>query len=318
MDERALAALLRRQAGVVSRRQVFALGAQPHDLRRWVRRRELAVILPGCLVDHTGVPTWLQRAWAAVLACEPAALGQESALAAATEKGRREGHPGPIQVVVESDRSLRGLPGVQITRRRDLSRRVLWQAAPPRLRPEDAALDLAAAAADELAAVAALTGVCGDRLTTSARLKAALEARCQLRRGRWMRQVISDIESGTHSVLEHAYLSLVERPHGLPRGHRQVRAEGAGGTVIRDVGYPWPVVVELDGRAHHGSWEQREHDLDRDLELAGLGVLTVRLSYGQVLDRPCATAVQVAAVLAQRGWTGQPNRCSPNCAVGHP
>lgn len=315
MDAEALAALVRRQSGVLSRRQALALGAEQHDIRRWVRRREYAVILPGCLVDHTGPVTWLQRAWAAVLVCEPAALGLESALVAATESGRRDGHPGPIKVVVDVDRVVRAAPGVEITRRRDLSRRVLWQAAPPRLRPEEAALDCAARAADELSAVAVLAEACGNRLTTAVRLAAALDARSQLRRGRWLRRVIADLEQGTHSVLEHAYLTRVERPHGLPRGHRQARDQSESGTVFRDVAYDKLLVVELDGRAFHDSLTQRDRDLVRDLELAGTGGLTVRLGYGQVLNRSCATAAGVAAVLRQRGWPGRPTRCGPTCAI---
>ena len=61
--------ILAAQHGVVSRAQALARGLAPHDLRRLVRRRELAVLHPGVYVDHTGEPTWLQQAWAAVLAC---------------------------------------------------------------------------------------------------------------------------------------------------------------------------------------------------------------------------------------------------------
>ena len=39
--------LLLAQAGVVSRAQALQVGLQPHDLRRLVRRRELAPLLPG-------------------------------------------------------------------------------------------------------------------------------------------------------------------------------------------------------------------------------------------------------------------------------
>lgn len=62
-----LASLLAPQCGVVSRRQALDRGLQPNDLRRLERRRDLVRVLPRVYVDHTGAPTWLQRAWAAVL-----------------------------------------------------------------------------------------------------------------------------------------------------------------------------------------------------------------------------------------------------------
>jgi hypothetical protein len=41
----------------------------------------------------------------------------------------------------------------------------------------------------------------------------------------------------------------------------------------------------------------------------------VRLSYGQVFDRPCWTAARVARVLRHHGWTGCARPCRPDCAV---
>ncbi|MGI8522565.1 MAG: hypothetical protein ACR2K3_04535 [Nocardioides sp.] len=61
--------LLAVQSGVVSRAQVLAAGGTDADLARLVRRRELVRLHEGVFVDHTGQPTWQQRAWAAVLCC---------------------------------------------------------------------------------------------------------------------------------------------------------------------------------------------------------------------------------------------------------
>jgi hypothetical protein len=59
--ERGLRALLGRQSGVVSRRQALACGMAPYDLERLLRRRELARVVPGVFVDHTGELAWEQR-----------------------------------------------------------------------------------------------------------------------------------------------------------------------------------------------------------------------------------------------------------------
>src|ERR1700712_431846 len=73
-------ALLRDQAGVISRAQALASGLSENDVRRLLRRRSWVCVHPGVYVNHTGELTWLQRAWAAVLFAWPAALCDESAL----------------------------------------------------------------------------------------------------------------------------------------------------------------------------------------------------------------------------------------------
>ncbi|KAA1421675.1 type IV toxin-antitoxin system AbiEi family antitoxin domain-containing protein [Nocardioides humilatus] len=70
----ALGSLLSQQDGVIARRQMLSTGFTPAFVARKVRRREWVQVHPGVYVDHTGALTWQQRAWAAVLACWPAAL----------------------------------------------------------------------------------------------------------------------------------------------------------------------------------------------------------------------------------------------------
>jgi len=54
----------------------------------------------------------------------------------------------------------------------------------------------------------------------------------------------------------------------------------------------------------------RDDDLERDLDAAVVGVRqTVRLSFGQVYDRPCSTAAKLARVMRRLGWTGEPHTC---------
>jgi hypothetical protein len=127
--------------------------------------------------------------------------------------------------------------------------------------------------------------------------------------------VLADIAAGTTSVLEHGYLTAVERAHGLPRAARQVRATTSVGVVYRDAEYPDGLIVELDGRLVHDSAAQRDADLERDLDAALDGRPTLRLSWGQVFDRPCRTAAKLAVLLQQRGWTGVPHPCSTSCTV---
>lgn len=308
-----VAQLLLHQDGVISRRQALAAGLAPTQVARAVRRREWTVVHPGVYVDHTGPLTWQQRAWAAVLACWPSALSLDSALRAADGPGRRHRDESTIQVAIDRHRRLCAPDGVQLHRMTGYAERVRWNLGPPRVCYDDSVLDVAALQDDDLAAVAVLADACGSRRTTAQRLLDTLAGRCRIGRRAWLEQVLTDVASGTCSVLEHGYLTRVERPHGLPVGSRQVRRTGPTGAQYSDVEYDeLGVIVELDGRLFHSSSAARDRDLERDLDSAAGRRGTVRLGYAQVFDRPCTTASKVGQVLRVNGWTGQLARC-PDC-----
>ncbi|MBB6627191.1 type IV toxin-antitoxin system AbiEi family antitoxin domain-containing protein [Nocardioides sp. KIGAM211] len=317
MDE--LARILKQQDGVVSRRQVLGTGASEPDLKRMLRRRELTPVHPGTFVEHTGPLTWQQRAWAAVLCCWPAALSHDSAVRAGEGPGRRDRDDSVIHVAVDRSRHVAAPDGVRLHRTPGFEDRVQWNLGPPRIRFEEAVLDVAAAAGSELDAVAALADACGSRRTTALRLLERLAARPRIPRRDWLTGVLRDVAEGTCSVLEHGFLDRVERPHGLPSGARQAATRLDGRRVFRDVDLPGlAMVVELDGRLFHDGTHARDRDLDRDLATAATGAATVRLSYGQVFERPCATARALAAVMTTRGWTGQLQECALCGGSGSP
>jgi hypothetical protein len=142
-----------------------------------------------------------------------------------------------------------------------------------------------------------------------------LRGRQRLPRRRFLLQVLEDVAAGAYSVLEHRYLTRVERPHGLPTAKRQRRVKQGRSAAFRDVEYlATATVVELDGRLGHEWQRDRWRDLDRDVDSALAGALTVRLGWQQVLD-PCRTASLVARLLAARGWGGQLRGCSPTCTA---
>lgn len=302
--------LLTRQSGVVARRQLLDAGMDDADVRRFVRRRELSRVHPGVFVEHTGEPTWQQRAWAAVLHAWPAVLCDASALRSYGLGVQRDDHP--IDVLVAAHRHPVAPAGVRVHRSRDLTD-AAWRASPPRLGLEVTVVRMADRAENEHAAVRLLTDAVGSRRTTPRRLQAALEKTPRLARRALLTAVLADVADGTHSVLERAYLHRVERAHGLPAASRQVRSAGSGRTAYRDVLVgAYGLVVELDGRAHHGTAAARARDLDRDLAAAVDGLQTVRLAWGQVVGDPCATARQLGDLLRLRGWGGTPQPC-PAC-----
>lgn len=304
------------QDGVISRRQARACGLTDNDLRRLVRRRELTQVHPGVYVNHTGPLTWHQRAWAAVLLAWPAALSHDSALRAAEGPGRRNQPAGDdIHVAINDRRTLVAQPGVVLHRTTQLSSRVQWNRSPPRLRVEEAVLDLAAESASEVDGIAVLAGAVSSRQTTARRLLEALARRKKIARRTFLATVLADVAEGTCSVLEHGYLTRVERPHALPVAVRQA-IDLSRGTLYRDVLYEdFDQVVELDGRIFHTGTRNRDRDLARDLDAAVDGLNGVRLGWTQVFDTPCDTARKVALILQRQGWTGEAGRCS-NCSPG--
>lgn len=312
------------QDGVIARRQALAAGETPASIRRRLRRREWATIHPGVYVDHTGPLTWQQRSWAAVQLHWPAALEGWSAVRAHEGPGRRRfDDRAAIHVIVPHGRHPADVPGVRARSTRRFDETVQLHLCPPRQRYDDAIIELADRTANDLDAVAVLADACGTRRTTAARLRGRASTMARLTRRDWLMAVLQDIAEGTCSVLEHAFLVRVERAHGLPRGRRQVAATGDDGRrMFRDVLYgggrsSWRQIVELDGRLGHDSATDRDRDMERDLDAALEDAGTVRLGYGQVLDRPCSTAAKLARLFRHRGWEGEPTTC-PGCALRDP
>ncbi len=319
MDD--LSRLLRRQDGLVSRRQVVELGGDDLLVERRLRRREWARVHDGVYVDHTGPLSHRQREWAALLRYPGTVLAGRCALAAAGA-GAQQGAQ-PVELAAPHGRRVAGGRGVAVVQVRRFAEVALAGATPPRLRPEHAALLWASSARDEDRAVGTLCDVVREEVTTQARLAAALETHPRLPRRGLLRRVLDDVAVGVESPLERRYLRDVERAHGLPHGQRQVRevVELLAGKPVRfvrrDVRYrDHAALVELDGRLGHTAAADRWSDLDRDLEAATRGDVTLRAGWRQVLE-PCRLALVVGRVLSSRGWTGAPRPCrSPACVLG--
>ena len=301
---RRLLADLAHQDGVVTHRQLIEGGAEPHDVRRWVRARLLSPVHRGVHVDHTGPLTPRQREWVAVLAC-----GAGAAVCLL-------GAPGPlVHVAIDASRRVVAPPGVRLHRVRGLAKQVR-STSPPRLAPEHDALLAIDLTATEDEVVRILTDAVRTRATTTARLRAATASRSRLRHRRLVLAALDDVERGTQSVLEHRYLRDVERAHQLPAATWQQRRRVGGRTEYADAAYErQQVLVELDGRTTHTGWDAENRDARRDLDQAAAGHVTVRLRHRQVLAEPCATAVRLARLLRSRGWTGAPRPCGPRCDV---
>ena len=118
--------------------------------------------------------------------------------------------------------------------------------------------------------------------------------------------------TGCQSPLESSYLRQVERAHGLPHGVRQRRVTIGSRRSYDDVRYETcGVIVELDGEQHVAP-VARAQDAARDNSRVASGMLVLRYGWAAVAFSPCRVAAEVAYVLRNLGWQGQPRAC-PRC-----
>ena len=256
---------------------------------------------------------WSSRIAAAVLyAGTGAALAGRTSL---TLHRVVDAAPHRIKLDIPERRRVRAQPGLTLTARRDLAAKVQPAPWPPRLRVEEAMLDVADSLDQGAQVMALVLAAVQRRRTTPDRLRVALARRPRHRWRRQINEVIVESAEGAQSMLERRYLRDVERAHGLPRGQRQHRHRSEHGNRYRDVRYRrWRVVVELDGAiAHPEHRKQRDDARNRGIVLAG----DVPLVYGwfEVAGDPCGCAAQVGAVLTAKGWPGSPHRCGPACGL---
>ena len=306
------------QEGVVSRRQLLDLGLTPAQTHQNVLNGRWRPLLPGVCATFTGPVGPLAEVWAAVLYAGAGAVASHGT--ALWLAGLLDDLPRPLRVSVGHRRRVRDQPGLRIHRMNaldDSPEAVVHPAAlPPRVRIENAVLDQAETAAAATAVDLVLRAT-QRRLTTAARICAALGDRPRHRHRTLLLAVIADAAQGVLSPLERHYLQNVERPHRLPRGERNLLDRTSiGGRRYRDVRYPtWQTVVELDGReAHPEDSASRDHRRDNEVVVAGDSPL--RYGWRDVVGSPCEVAAQVAVVLGARGWPGQAVCCGLGCIVG--
>ena len=292
------------QAGVVTREQARAYGLSDGMIARLVREAHWRRLDRGLFLTADIDPCFEARAWAGVL------LGGDHAriggLAAGRLNGLVDDDPEVMVVLVPHACRVMSRPGWQVVLERPGTHRAPSRGAPPRIDVDDTVLDLCAAGTPAGCADWVTIAV-QRRLTTPRRLLRALEARERHPQRRTLRKLLEEVAQGAQSPLELTYLRDVERAHDLPCGVRQ--AVSADRSAVRDVLYAeYGVVVELDGRLGHTELG-RFRDLSRDNAATLEGLCTLRYGHAEVHARPCAVAEQVAAALAQRGWTGILRRC---------
>lgn len=139
-----------------------------------------------------------------------------------------------------------------------------------------------------------------ERITAAA-LRARTTAYPRIRARRALVALLGPLAGGAESYLEHLAATRVFNTAEFRGFRRQHPVRAAGRTYVLDMyDDSAGVAVELDGRAFHGGDSARRRDLERDTDLASLGITTIRLTFEDVTGRPEWCRSRVRAALASR------------------
>jgi len=114
--------------------------------------------------------------------------------------------------------------------------------------------------------------------------------------------VIGAASAGAESHLETVALRRVFSTQEFSAFVRQHRVRANGSSYRLDMYHPATrIAVELDGAESHSAASQRLHDVERDAQLASVGITTIRFTYGDVVSRGSWCREIVRSALAARG-----------------
>jgi len=285
-------------------------------MKRRLRAGRWCVVHRGVYATFSGDLSREAVLWAAVLRAGPgAALSHQTAAELLELTADRSE---VIHLTVPVGRHPERIGGAVVHRSGTIETATHRAQLPPRTCVEETTIDLTQSAASFDDAYDWLCRAVSTRLTTTARLQASLDARPKVRWRTGLTVALAEVGDGVHSILEGRYVRDVERPHGLPTAVRQARTAPIPRSRYVDNLYEAArLVVELDGRVAHGI-EQRRTDMRRDNDHAATGMATLRYSWADVTERPCAVAGQVAEVMARRGAPVTLRPCRPTCTATTP
>lgn len=293
--------LAQQQAGILSRRQLYALGVTRWQVkaavaaRRWQRTgRQTVSVTTGPLTEQA-------RHWVAVLETGPrAALAGVTALQAA---GLRTITEATLHVIVPKSSTPLKPPGVRVHESRRFAEQDVLPSGLRRERPAVAAVHAALWAASDRQAVLFLVAPVQQRLVRADDVATALAAVRRHPRRRLLQLVLRDIAAGAQSLHELDLTGGLRR-RGLPQPSRQVVVELSAGRAYLDADWEaYDVALELDG-SQHEEGGARVDDAFRDLEVAASGRTTARVPLLALRLDEDGFYRRLAALLRSRGWTG--------------
>lgn len=279
-----IARLATRQSGVVSRKQLLALGLSGDQIRYRTAASRLRPVYRGVYaVGHDALPQ-RGRLIAALLVAGPGAALSHGTAAALWKLIRSMP---PFIEITTTGRAPKTRPGLPFCTAREMDVRRLGGL--PLTTPLQTLKDLAATRPGGL-----LEDACSEALYLGLVPLAAL--RGQRGRGAARLRAVGADAAPTRSRLERALRPVLEQHH-LPQPEINVRL----GRYRPD--FLWRahrVIVETDGWQGHGHRLAFERDRARDAELQAAGYVVLRFTRRQVREDPQGVARTIAATLRLR------------------
>ena len=270
----------------------------PDGLESAVARGELTRVLPGQYANAVHSESWTVRSLATCLWMPPgSALTGRAALYAV---GLVADVPEVIDVVVPRGRHRRGPVWIRVVSQThpieaQVTRDGLTVA------QSDLAVIHAFVREPEYSRASLVYSACGGGRIDPGQVRELLERLPRVARRRELQRLLDHAADGVESFLEQrgattvltgAAFSGLIRQHNLVVQREKFRID-AYDPVTR-------TAFEFDSERWHGQPEQRARDLRRDALLAGIGILTTRFGYWDVMERPHWCRQVALRVLSQR------------------
>jgi len=288
--EKRLAALARRQHGVVAHDQLLGLGFTPAAIRYRLRCARLRRIHPRVYVAGAQPLLARGRWYAALLASRPGPALSHLSSAQAQDLARERG---PVHVSVPGRPAARSLDGVVVHRPRRLDAADLTRVnGLPVTTVARTLLDLAETdTADRLRAVAEEAERLG--LLDLGAIRACIERNPGRHGIAPLRSLLAEHlpVDGANVGLERLFQLFVAE-NGLPPPRCNVLVAG----LVVDCWWPQArLVVELDSRSFHRHWSQAERDRERDGRLLREGIFTLRVTARRLAHDRAGLAADIAS-----------------------
>jgi len=296
--------LVTHQDHVLSRLQLFEVGATRHHLCNRIRAGLWQSIGPHVVVMHNGPLSEPQQQWAAVQHGGPdAVLGMLSAAAA----DGLQGFDSPVVHVIAPHGTHRDdllHPRVRVAVHESI---FLGDAdvhpirTPPRTRLPRSVVDAASASDSDRRCRAIIAASVQQQLVRPAHLRALVLRRPTLPRRALVLETVDDVEGGSHSLPELEFLRGLRRA-GLPEPARQRPVRRPDGRYYLDADFdPYQVTVEVNGAQHLDQLVKEADDIRRT-RLAIGGRLVVDLGSYTVRHDNDVAVLLTADALRSRGW----------------
>jgi hypothetical protein len=295
-DETALKLVLRRQQGLIGRRQALACGMTPGALRHLTRAGgPWQRLLPGTYLAATGTPTTEQREIAALV------HGGKGSVLTGPAALRRHRIPAPdspfVTILIPAWRKVQNADFVRVSRTRHMPRFVLDDHGVQMVFAARAVADTARDL-DSLRDVrAVVAGAVQSRACSISLLTEELE-QVPGRNSALLRQAIAEVCDGVRSVVEAEFRDLIRRA-GLPVPMFNASIF-SGHTFIAKPDAWWPeagVAAEVDSKEWHLSPEDWERTIRRHDAMTEHGILLLHFTPSTIRTNPAMVVTKIRNAL---------------------